>query len=461
MEVENSLQWWNTTDSQLCQPFNGVASSSLESPGVGLVYCVGFDKLSIGLNEGFAWEFSSSSVACNCLTSICDLTKGPSLVNNPYSWNKLGNVLYLESPAGVGFSYSLDGNVTTDDDQTALNNHHALLHFLEKFPEYEGRKLYVTGESYGGVYVPTLALLLKDSPRFKLAGIAVGNGLTSHTLNDNSLLYFIRYHGLVDESSWNDLLAKCCSDQCSTWCTFTDNKTKECQRIISQLMEQAFKGINIYNLYSECAGGVNTLFQESLSISIAEISSTLQSSKTYLHHNFGSMFRDNVYTRYHHYAGSAMPCIDDTIMHSYLNSPAIRRLINVKPDIPKEWDVCNYEVGRNYIRTYDDLSEQYMKLLQSNISALIYNGDIDLACNYLGDEMFVDNLKLKPTLSRRPWLYTESDGTKQVGGFWTMFGDHSSILMFATVRGAGHMVPRDKPAAAFHLIEKFIHGESL
>ncbi|VDQ03043.1 unnamed protein product [Trichobilharzia regenti] len=105
----------------------------------------------------------------------------------------------MESPAGVGFSYSLDGNVTTDDDQTALNNHHALLHFLDKFPEYEGRKLYVTGESYGGVYVPTLALLLKDSPRFKLAGIAVGNGLTSYKLNDNSLLYFIKYHGLIGE----------------------------------------------------------------------------------------------------------------------------------------------------------------------------------------------------------------------------------------------------------------------
>ncbi|VDQ04402.1 unnamed protein product [Trichobilharzia regenti] len=127
--------------------------------------------------------------------------------------------------------------------------------------------MYVTGESYGGVYVPTLALLLKDSPRFKLMtylsrdicsigllpwlldsessgsnlttptsvleGIAVGNGLTSHKLNDNSLLYFIRYHGLVDESSWNDLVAKCCADPCSTWCAFTDNKTGECQRILN------------------------------------------------------------------------------------------------------------------------------------------------------------------------------------------------------------------------------------
>ncbi|VDQ07809.1 unnamed protein product [Trichobilharzia regenti] len=69
--------------------------------------------------------------------------------------------------------------------------------------------------------------------------------------------------------------------------------------------------------------------------------------------------------------------------------------------------------------------------------------------------------KLQPTLSRRFWLYTESDGTKQVGGFWKMFEGHGSVLVYATVRGAGHMVPGDKPAAAFHLINKFIHGENL
>ncbi|CAH8865483.1 unnamed protein product [Trichobilharzia szidati] len=400
------------------------------------------------------------------------LTKGPTLLNNnPYSWNKLGNVLYLESPAGVGFSYSLDGNVTTDDDQTALNNHHALLHFLDKFPEYEGRKLYITGESYGGVYVPTLALLLKDSPRFKLAGIAVGNGLTSYKLNDNSLLYFIKYHGLIGESSWKDLLAKCCSDQCSTSCVFTDNKSEECQLLIVLLTEEPLKGINIYNLYSECAGGVNTLLQQRTPMSIAGIASTLQSSKAYIHHDFGNLFRDNIYMKYRRYVNSALrrnlttrltiPCVDDTLIRSYLNSPVVRRLINVKPDVPKEWDICSDEVNVNYIRTYKDLSEQYMKLLQSGISTLIYNGDIDMACNYFGDEMFVDNLKLKPTLSRRFWLYTESDGTKQVGGFYKMFEGHGSILMYATVRGAGHMVPGDKPAAAFHLINKFIHGENL
>ncbi|KAL3310037.1 hypothetical protein Ciccas_011402, partial [Cichlidogyrus casuarinus] len=97
------------------------------------------------------------------------VAEGKKLVKNPSAWNNLANVLYLEAPAGVGFSYTTTKNVTTDDDKTARNNLGALTSFLKRFPEYQGRDFFVTGESYGGVYVPTLALLVLKHE--KLLGI--------------------------------------------------------------------------------------------------------------------------------------------------------------------------------------------------------------------------------------------------------------------------------------------------
>ena len=81
---------------------------------------------------------------------------GNNVYENPYAWNRVGNVIFMESPAGVGFSYASDGNIATNDDEVATNNYNALVDFFTtKFPEYKNNDFYITGESYGGVYVPS------------------------------------------------------------------------------------------------------------------------------------------------------------------------------------------------------------------------------------------------------------------------------------------------------------------
>ncbi|KAH8873018.1 Lysosomal protective protein [Schistosoma japonicum] len=275
--------------------------------------------------------------------------------------------------------------------------------------------------------------------------------------------------------SWNDLINKCCKDKCSTSCMFTDNDSLECQKIISELSDIPLRGLNRYNLYSECVGGVQTTFNHyshhnHSSMLIPELSSILATSKQFIHHDFGNDLRDNIYVKYRRYANSllrhnmttrlAIPCVNDTLIRSYLNSPIVRRFINVKPDLPNEWDICSDTINANYVRIYRDLSEQYVKLLQSKIFVLLYNGDIDMACNYFGDELFVDNLKLEVLSPRLPWLYIEKDNTKQIGGYCKIFRLNEASLLYATVRGAGHMVPQDKPAAAFHLISRFVNFET-
>lgn len=77
---------------------------------------------------------------------------------NPEPWNKKANVLYIESPAGVGYSFAKTSqdlkhnDLTTSEDAIA-----ALLQWYAKFPEFKTNQLFISGESYGGIYVPYLA----------------------------------------------------------------------------------------------------------------------------------------------------------------------------------------------------------------------------------------------------------------------------------------------------------------
>ena len=67
-------------------------------------------------------------------------------------------MVFIESPCGVGFSYSDNPDVdyVTDDATTASDNYALIQTFLQRFPALAQNDLYITSESYGGHYMPTL-----------------------------------------------------------------------------------------------------------------------------------------------------------------------------------------------------------------------------------------------------------------------------------------------------------------
>jgi carboxypeptidase C (cathepsin A) len=80
------------------------------------------------------------------------------LHKNPDSWNRRANTLYIESPAGVGFSIAGTPEDSRANDMTSsIDAFIALQAFYTKFPEFKANDLYVSGESYAGIYVPYLA----------------------------------------------------------------------------------------------------------------------------------------------------------------------------------------------------------------------------------------------------------------------------------------------------------------
>lgn len=125
---------------------------------------------------------------------------------NPYSWNKNANIIYIDAPVGVGFSYSnTTEGLSTNDNQTASDNFAFLNQWYNEFPTFQSNKLFITGESYGGVYVPTLTYEILTSapsiPKSQLSGLLIGNPVINCPQNQipgpsiQIDLYY--YHGLV------------------------------------------------------------------------------------------------------------------------------------------------------------------------------------------------------------------------------------------------------------------------
>ncbi len=103
-----------------------------------------------------------------------------------------------------------------------------------------------------------------------------------------------------------------------------------------------------------------------------------------------------------------------------------------------------------------DLKPWYEAVLRADqLRVLIYNGDADPAVQAPGVEAWAQSLGLPVAEGWRPWALKDS---LEVGGYVTAYAHNFS---FATVRGAGHMVPLYRPQAAHEMITRFVHGEAL
>ncbi|XP_077498820.1 lysosomal protective protein-like [Amblyomma americanum] len=365
--------------------------------------------------------------------------RGHKLIMNPFSWNKVANVIFLEAPAGVGFSYDTSGQYSTNDDRTADDNYAAIQDFFSKFPSLKDNDFYIAGESYGGVYVPMLTLrVLKDPKGIRLKGYAVGNGALDFNILGNALVFFGYYHGLYGLSLWTRLTSNCCNGSVSQQtCDFVSRRSPDCDEAVQDAMMVIYnENLNIYNLYDRCEDE-EPRFGEARELSSP---SRYHKSRQLMERTINLPRQENL--------GVTPPCIDSENVKLYLRRDDVKRALHVESS-PLEWDECSNVL--NYTTQHQTMRDVVKQLVDSgSLKTLIYNGDIDMACNFLGDEWFVNTLGYKPTSTYKLWKHG-----KQVAGF---FQTYEGDITFVTIKGAGHMVPEDKPAQALEMITNFIRG---
>ncbi|KAI8567579.1 hypothetical protein RHMOL_Rhmol02G0132900 [Rhododendron molle] len=206
-------------------------------------------------------------------------SEGHALKLNPYAWNTEANMLFVESPVGVGFSYS---NTTTEydslgDDFTA-NDAYAFLHkWFLKFPSYKSSMFYVAGESYAGKYVPELAELILDKNKdpslfIDLRGILLGNPETCDAEDWKGLVDYAWSHAVVSDETHRTIRDSCDFNSNNTW------SNKDCSQAVDEVLKQ-YKVIDIYSLYtSVCIGNSTGSEQTSLQVMFRRTSKMVSSN---------------------------------------------------------------------------------------------------------------------------------------------------------------------------------------
>ncbi|KAJ9549085.1 hypothetical protein OSB04_021628 [Centaurea solstitialis] len=132
---------------------------------------------------------------------------------NPGSWNRIFGLLFLDNPIGTGFSIaSTPEEIPTDQEGVARHLFIAIRRFIDLDPLFKSRPIYITGESYGGKYVPSIGYyILKRNPvlpvseRVNLHGVAISNGLTDPETQVGTYALHSYYLGLINEKQKTQL----------------------------------------------------------------------------------------------------------------------------------------------------------------------------------------------------------------------------------------------------------------
>mmetsp|Transcript_6433 Transcript_6433/g.13509 ORF Transcript_6433/g.13509 Transcript_6433/m.13509 type:complete len:536 (-) Transcript_6433:114-1721(-) len=377
----------------------------------------------------------------------------PTLLENPFTWNKLGSMLIFDAPAPVGFSYcdhdpAGDGLSCGgwDDESSAWNNYHALLKFYEKFPELVTKPLFLSGESYAGIYIPNFAKKIimhntgeipgsaerGERPHIPLKGFAVGDACAGKHINcgiDAPIFHFmfLAGHGQIPLKLVHAVHGQCTAEELHT--PGGELSTK-CSAALKKAKASA-GGFYEYALYDDCTYNNGLLRRKKPYISKARRSISIDAK--------GAL---NDYV-----------CGGGEVLEEYVRHPLVKESFHVPPT--SEFFDGDNGVGFNYTPTEPNLLPFYYevgkgKYADEGVRMLVYNGDTDPALDSFQAQNWTMNIGLDETEEWRPWTL---DSCRRMGGFITRYEGNFD---FVTIRGAGHMVPTNKPEAAYTFFKAWV-----
>ncbi|GAB5036979.1 serine protease [Nannochloropsis oceanica] len=364
----------------------------------------------------------SSTLALLMENGPCSVNaNGNDTIPNPNSWTNHANMMWIDQPAGVGFSYQSSADSVTDsEDQVAEDIYQFLQSFFTANPQFTNNDFYVFGESYGGHFVPAVGhKIFMENQRNKgraiminLKGLGIGNGLTDPELQyqfyskyARNNTYGIELVSAEDAQKMEAAIPRCVSliKSCQSWGGKAPCQLARlfCSKYILEYFPVGRR--NIYDIRRDCS--------------------------------------------------NPPICYNFDPIEKWLNIPSIQSALHVRKKPGNDmgrWRVCSDDVSIQFsgdvMLSFDKM---LVPLLESGIKVLNYAGDADFICNHMGVEAWSDALVWKgqeafQATTGNVWI-TE-DGKE--GGIVRSAEGFTFLRMFES----GHMCPFDQPAVSAEMV---------
>ncbi|EMG48230.1 ATG42 Vacuolar serine-type carboxypeptidase ATG42 [Candida maltosa Xu316] len=334
-------------------------------------------------------------------------------IRNPYSWNNNASVIFLDQPVFTGFSYGDHAIPASSTDELVKNIYIFLQLFFTKFPEFKQNRFHIAGESYAGHYIPSLSheILSHDDRLFDVSSVMIGNGIIHPLIQIGSYIPMAcgaaGHPALVNQSECDQMREsyerfKKYDELCYQYKDFISCVIA--RRLGQEVAKPFLKtGLNPYDVRKPCVANTSDCYVESQPID------------------------------------------------KYLNLPHVQEAIGV-PNIT--FKMCHDEYNLGFELTGDNMKPSHLylrELLEHDIPVLIYAGDKDFICSWIGLLDVVDSLEYKDFAREPLRLWKNSNG--ESAGEYKVFDK----LKYVRVYNAGHMVPFDQPENSLELLNDWIH----
>lgn len=391
-------------------------------------------------------------------TSGFKKTGVPTVFPNKFAYTTIAGLLAVDY-ADVGYSFCQDKGCVWDDAKATG----ALLGFLNQFfgtlfPEHAGRELWIAGESYAGILISGLSYSIMKQGKLRLAGVLHGNGAVGHfcgctepgcsrkwptgfctsDVPDDAKHHISFFHraSLTSDAMYEEVQKACPdlnrpSDACST----------AMRRMRASMGDFTRKEWwNVYKIHDTCPD----IPPESLVPKHEDLDADW-------------------------YCSGRLAAI------KWMNLEAVREALHVDRS-PRKWKFERdmvWTCSNDHMKTLEtnfthcpkgfvmDYRPHLKQLVDAGFSVLVYSGDVDAQIPHTASQAWTSGLGLKVKAPWQPYLADARIGrthARLVLGYVVEYEKH---FTFATILGAGHMVPKDRPAAIVTALDRYIHSRDL